>query len=136
MHSPAMTISNVWLVDILPNGSGAFREGGAVSIAKDARSRELARLALFAKGDYGASRLAELRQTLKRALVGAGLYEAEAEAMLETWKDSYFGTPGLRLFYLVPNEWTQYFLPLTIAAPNQLTRVLVGRIDLERGAVN
>jgi hypothetical protein len=52
--------------------------------------------------------------------------------MLETWKKSYFETPGLRVFYLVPDEWLGYFLPLRVSIPNQLTRVIVGRIDLLR----
>jgi hypothetical protein len=51
--------------------------------------------------------------------------------MLETWKKSYFAEPGLRVFYLVPNEWTSYYLPLHISTPHALTRVIVGRIDLE-----
>jgi hypothetical protein len=73
---------------------------------------------------------------MKRALIAAGLYEEEADAMLETWKESYFQTPGLRVFYLVPNEWTQYFLPLQISLPHELTRVLVGRVDIERTESN
>ena len=52
--------------------------------------------------------------------------------MLETWKHSYFENPGLELFYLVPDEWLGYFLPLNISVPHQLTRVIVGRIDLLR----
>ena len=74
--------------------------------------------------------------TMKRALVTAGLYDHEAEALLETWKGSYFRASGLRLFYLVPNEWLDHFLPLRISTPNVLTRVIVGRIDLERDARN
>lgn len=52
--------------------------------------------------------------------------------MLDTWKESYFRTPGLRIFYTVPDEWLSYFLPLQISVPHELTRVLVGRIDLVR----
>jgi hypothetical protein len=67
---------------------------------------------------------------MQRALVGAGLYDDEAHAMLETWKRSYFIEPGLRLFYIVPSEWVSYHLPLRISVPNTLTRVIVGRVDL------
>jgi hypothetical protein len=136
LNAASMTIPRVWLVEILPNGSAAFRESGPLTIAKDAASRELRRLSLFASQDYGTAKLAELRQSMKRALMSAGLYVPEAEAMLETWKESYFERPGVRVFYLVPNEWTQYFLPLQISVPNVLTRVLVGRIDIERGPLN
>jgi hypothetical protein len=136
MRSPTMQIANSWLVDVLPNGSAAFREQGALTISKAAPSQELARIPLFAKQDYAPTRLADLRQAMKRALIAAGLYEEEADAMLETWKESYFQTPGLRVFYLVPNEWTQYFLPLQMTLPHELTRVLVGRVDIERTESN
>jgi hypothetical protein len=34
------------------------------------------------------------------------------------------------VFYLVPREWTDYFLPLEISVPARVNRVIVGRIDL------
>ena len=52
--------------------------------------------------------------------------------MLDTWKESYFEMPGLRVFYIVPREWIDYFLPLQVSVPNEMTRVLIGRIDLLR----
>jgi hypothetical protein len=70
---------------------------------------------------------------MKRELLAGGLYEDEADAMLETWKESYYHMPGLRVFYIVPQQWLRYFLPLQISAPHELKRVLVGRIDIERG---
>ena len=59
-----------------------------------------------------------------------GLFEDEAQAMLNTWKASYFEKPGARVFYIVPREWTDYFLPLQFSVPADVTRVLVGRVDL------
>jgi len=67
---------------------------------------------------------------MKQQLLASGLFDDEAEAMLETWRDSYFKHPGMRVLYMVPNAWTEYFLPLSISVPHKLTRVLVGRIDL------
>ena len=67
------------------------------------------------------------------ALVARGLYADEATAMLETWKNSYFREPGLRAFYIVPNEWMSYYLPLTISTPHTLNRVIVGRIEIQTG---
>lgn len=67
---------------------------------------------------------------MKQALIAAGLFEDEADAMLATWNESYFEKPGPRVFYIVPKEWIDCHLPLKISAPNQLTRVLIGRIDL------
>ena len=136
MQAPRMTIADSWLVDIRPDGAVAFCENGPVTVEKAAPSRELRRLQLFTSRDYGAEKLGDLRSSMKRALVTAGLYEDEAEALLETWTGSYFRTPGLRLFYLVPDEWLGHFLPVRISTPHELTRVIVGRIDLEREARN
>jgi len=54
----------------------------------------------------------------------------EAQALLETWKLSYFRSTGLRLFFMVPRAWTDLYLPLHISTPAELTRVMVGRIEL------
>jgi hypothetical protein len=132
MPEPTMTIPDLWLVDVRADGSAAFSERGALTIARSSASAELGRLALFSSRDYGAEKRAELRSAMKRALVASGLYEDEAEAMLDTWGASYFHTPGLRLFYIVPRQWVNYYLPVDISVPHQMTRVLVGRIDLER----
>ena len=60
-----------------------------------------------------------------------GLFADEAEAMLNTWKASYFQKAGLRVFYIVPRAWTDYFLPLEFSVPTRVNRVIVGRIDLD-----
>jgi len=132
MSSPTMTIPNLWLVDIRADGSAAFREPRRLVIAKDAASAELASIPLFDGGDYTARRLNDLRASMKEALVAAGLFDDEADAMLRTWNESYFQRPGLRVFYIVPNQWIEYHLPLRLSVPAKLTRVLVGRIDLVR----
>jgi hypothetical protein len=67
---------------------------------------------------------------VKKALITQGLFADEAEAMLNTWKTSYFQKPGLRVFYIVPRAWTDYFLPLDLSVPARVNRVIVGRIDL------
>jgi hypothetical protein len=67
---------------------------------------------------------------MKKALVEAGLFEDEATAMMATWESSWYMEPGRRIFYLVPREWTDRFLPLSVSVPHRATRVLVGRIDL------
>lgn len=69
-------------------------------------------------------------------LTGAGLYEKEAKAMLETWKDTWF-EDGLRVISIVPREVTDRLLPLTTdPAPRESVRVLVGRFELlEAGQV-
>jgi hypothetical protein len=65
------------------------------------------------------------------ALTSAGLYDKEAAAMLNTWKTSYFGKSGLRVFWIVPKKFTDDILPLTMnPAPDALERVLIGRSEI------
>ena len=76
------------------------------------------------------SNIEDLRRELKAMLVSHGLYEREAAAMLNTWRDSWF-EEGLRLFYLMPRKTTDAVLPVTIdPQPAELVRVLVGRTEL------
>jgi len=50
--------------------------------------------------------------------------------MVETWRDSWF-EEGTRLLYIVPPEFVNTILPLTIKpAPMQTTRVFVARLEL------
>jgi len=68
----------------------------------------------------------ELRQTL----VAAGLYDKEADAMIKTWKNSWF-EEGMRVFYILPRRITDATLPLQIDPhPAELVRVLVGRTEV------
>ncbi len=76
------------------------------------------------------SQIDDLRKEMSLALTLAGLYEDEAQAMLETWRLSYFDSEGLRLFFLLPQSWTDSHLPLSISAPATVTRVMVGRVEL------
>ncbi len=67
---------------------------------------------------------------LKQVLVAGGLYEREAEAMIKTWRDSWF-EEGLRVFYLLPRRTTDEILPVQIEPrPAELVRVLVGRAEV------
>jgi hypothetical protein len=67
---------------------------------------------------------------LQCALVADGLFSDEAQGLLNTWEVSYFKSPGLRVFFLVPREWTDYYLPLETSLPADINRVMVGRIEL------
>ncbi len=70
-------------------------------------------------------------ETLPAALMAAGLNRAEADALLATWRESYFERPGLRVFWIVPRAFTDAVLPLTITPrPERLERVLVGRTEV------
>ena len=71
---------------------------------------------------------------LVRILMAHGLYQQEAEAMVETWSDSWF-EEGVRLFYVVPRAAVDALVPLTITpAPASVARVFVGRMELVTAA--
>jgi hypothetical protein len=133
LAAASAALGAVWVVDIRGNGIAAVRTTDQLTLTRGDSSHVLARVAPFNSRDYSEAALPRLREAMHAALVARGLYADEATAMLETWKNSYFREPGLRVFYLVPNEWTSYYLPLTISTPHTLNRVIVGRIDLQTG---
>lgn len=72
-----------------------------------------------------------LADAVVEALVAEKLYEKEARAMVNTWRNSWFGEQGTRLFYMVPPRVTDELLPLTISPqPDEIVRVLVGRYEI------
>ena len=71
-----------------------------------------------------------LRHDLETALIAQGLFPREAQAMVETWRDSWF-EEGSRLIYIVPSRAIDAVLPLEVEpVPSQMARVFVGRIEL------
>ncbi len=71
-----------------------------------------------------------LRNDLIGRLVEFGLYKKEAQAMIETWRDSWF-EEGTRVLQIVPRAQVDEWVPLQITpAPEALTRVYVGRIEI------
>lgn len=72
----------------------------------------------------------DLGRELVGMLVRQGLYLDEAQAMVNTWRDSWF-EEGSRLIYIVPGKFVNGILPLSIQpAPAQIARVFVGRLEL------
>ena len=72
--------------------------------------------------------LAQLRYDLETALVGQGFFPKEAQAMVETWRDSWF-EEGSRLIYIFRRvRWTPFFRSRSSHAVAE--RVFVGRIEL------
>ncbi len=66
-----------------------------------------------------------------KTLTEEGLYRREAEAMVKTWRDTWFADKGMRVFYVVPRRITDELLPLTVSpAPTECVRVLVGRAEI------
>lgn len=73
----------------------------------------------------------EAKKVIVEDLVASGLFQDESEAMVNTWEGGYFQTKGLRLLYVLPNEWTEEILPMKLSpAPSSLVRTLVGRIEI------
>ncbi len=71
-----------------------------------------------------------LSRELEGLLVSRGLYQDEAHAMVETWRNSWF-EEGSRLLYVVPDKFVNAMLPLSIRpAPVQTVRVFVGRLEI------
>ena len=119
-----------WLVHVDEKGEVAFRSLDSMSAPHD----RIATLGQVRRGfeseDFSKGNLELLRSKMHAALTQDGLYADEAHAMLETWRDAYFKSPGLRLFYVVPPEWTNHRMPLTLSQSATIDRVMVGRIEL------
>jgi hypothetical protein len=72
-----------------------------------------------------------VKDDLAARLVETGLYAKEARAMVNTWTTSYFQSEGIRALFVLPQSWTDAFIPLTVSPiPKQVVRVMVGRIEL------
>jgi hypothetical protein len=98
--------------------SAGYRMGGAVLSAATLEPPEL-------NGNVD-----ELGRELEGILVAQGLYQDEAHAMVETWRDSWF-EEGSRLIYIVPPSFVNRILQLSIhPVPAQTARVFVGRMEL------
>src|SRR5207247_5061890 len=107
----------------------AFRDIDPFQVARGAK--DLAQTpAEFAEEDHNSGNLAKLRGEMRQALVGQGLNSDEADALLNTWQLSYFQAPGLRMFFIVPQEWTNSVLPIQISGTSEIRRAMVGRIEL------
>jgi hypothetical protein len=120
--STLTALPRIWLVEVLPDGRVRFQTvDGNMSASVPA----------FAPATPGTkSDLVRLRAELAKALTAEGLFPDEAAAMLATWQLSYFDSEGLRAFFLLPRAWIDAHLPLAISTPAELTRVMVGRVEL------
>jgi hypothetical protein len=115
----------------------------AVSVAKDTiqfaeltdlpakATREVAAASVFVSPVPLEVGVPQVKSAVAKALVTAGLYPREAQAMVNTWENSYFRTAGMRMLYVLPRETVDGVIPLQIRpAPNDLVRVMVGRVEV------
>jgi hypothetical protein len=129
-----MTVQHLWLASFGADGACAFRSLAPVNLAGQTTSPDQGALftvpARFARNEYSAAKLSHLRVEMRAALQGEGLFADEADALLNTWELSYFKSPGLRLFFIVPRAWTDWHLLLDISVPCEIKRAMVGRLEL------
>ena len=117
------TLPQLWIVDVGANGHLLFR-----TVKPTGRTAQAPAYPSAIAGALN-NRLG-LQRELSAALKAAGLNADEAAAMLDTWKLSYFDSAGLRVFFLLPRTWIDARLPLDLSTPADITRVMVGRIEL------
>lgn len=126
----SLPLAGIWLVDVRAAGELAFRQLPASKVTADPQRVVTQAPLTFDKQEFAKGNLRTLRRSMHAQLVEEGLTQAEASAMLSTWERAYFNSPGLRLFFIVPREWTDFYLPLELSKPADITRVMVGRVEL------
>jgi hypothetical protein len=124
-----LTIHSLWLVDI-QHGKIAFRPLPSLNLNSASNKILTSTPAVFTAKDFSSNNLEKLKASLKATMVSDGLFDDEAQALLNTWELSYFKSAGLRVFFIVPRAWTDFYLPLEISPLAQINRVMVGRIEL------
>ena len=125
-----LQIAHLWLVDVRADGHTAWRRLDPLCIGMDHETVQGFVPALFDERDHSLEAGEALRADLLAGLVEDGLFQDEAEGLLNTWEHAYFQTSGLRLFFLVPQAWTDHYLPLETSIPSRVVRTMVGRIEL------
>ena len=135
-----VTVKNQW-ENALPfgvalrvkNGKASWVEVPAVAgrPVDEAPSMNQAQVA-FPKPDRSIDEVeSELAAVWKKALADHGLTSAEASAMVETWRKTWFRESGDRFLALVPQEPVDAMLPLNITpAPEKVIRVFVARFEM------
>lgn len=112
---------------------------GAIVLARDGAGLRATRLqplehgqaARVAPDELRAIDLAGLMALTARMLVEQGLYPREAQAMVNTWKESYFESDGLRVLVPLPRAEVDWLLPLQASPPpRECVRVLLARVDV------
>jgi len=123
-------IAKIWLADFRMGGACGFRRMDPLTVKSGPTQRLASWSAAIESAPHSPAAAASLRAEMRAALIGEGLNADEADALLVTWEISYFKSPGLRAFFLVPRAWTDHYLPLTLSVPATIVRVMVGRLEI------
>ncbi len=79
-------------------------------------------------------------QVLRTDLRAAGLFDKEADSVLEIWRKGLFDRPGITALYLLPQAEYDRMLPLTVTPkPQSTVRVgiaLQGQIEMASAKIN
>jgi len=74
---------------------------------------------------------ADLRVAMINSLHAEGLTPAEATAMVNTWDNLWFTEPGTRFLAVLPQQFADEMVPLTITPiPKKIARVFVARVEI------
>jgi hypothetical protein len=130
LHTETVAIKNLWLMEAKSDGSCAYRRIDPVTIDSNRDRLLVTTPRRFDAAQFQTNNRAVLEQEMHASLVAEGLFEDEATALLSTWQRAYFTSPGLRLFFTVPREWTDHYLPITISGNPKIERVMIGRVEL------
>ena len=127
-----LTITNKGADTLLDLFVLSVRDGKAQFVHLNRLDSNAATFVALPPSDHPQADIArKIADEMAAALVSAGLFEREAVAMVNTWKDSWFADEGLRVFYLLPRAWTDATLPLQIdPKPQAVIRVMVGRAEI------
>jgi hypothetical protein len=123
-------IAQLFVFDVDDN-AGSFK---SIHGLKPGEERVVTAPRFYKNAQPPGERLADqISRAMAKALVQAGLYPREAEAMVNTWRDSWFREKGLRVMYILPRPWTDRVLPMDMRpTPEKLVRVMVGRAEVLR----
>lgn len=129
-NSSKEKIAEILLVRTKQNGEGSIRSLGSLGSER----KIFVTNQTVASMDQTLSRedfLRTARTKLESALTVAGLYQDEATAMIDTWENGYFQTPGLRVLYILSQGEVEEILPATLTPkPLSFERVFVGRLEV------
>lgn len=123
-------IPDLWIVHITDDGKVAFRTLNDVGFDDQGEANIDTLSYRFAEEEFSESNMDKLQQEMHACLVEEGLFADEAAAMLATWKRAYFQSPGLRVFFPTPREWTDRQLELELSVDADIERVMMCRIEL------
>jgi len=126
------TIPKIFAIRIA-DGQTGWQQLDSLAVAKHIEGKTLnQRIVSFPeKGDAIETAAIDLRRTMIASLHSEGLTRDEAIAMVNTWDNLWFTEPGTRFLAILPQQFADDMVPLTITpTPRKIDRVFVARIEI------